>query len=151
MPPLALRRSAIAFLCLGIVVGACGGASRAAQDDIVVTPDGRRIVTQRAIERSGARTAWDALERTVPFFSFRDATRRGAARIEHRGRSGAAAAEQPLVFVDGAQLTDVSVLSGMPAADLLEIEVWSGLDGTTYYGTGAGKGVIRIRTKLAGT
>lgn len=142
---------ALLSVALAAAASTCGGGARAARDEIVVTPDGRRIVTQRAIERSGARTAWDALERTVPFFSFRDASRRGAARIEHRGRSGAAAAEQPLVFVDGAQLTDVSVLSSMAAADLLEIEVWSGLDATTYYGTGAGKGVIRIRTKLPGT
>jgi len=147
-----LRRPVFALLSLAqvVAVSTCGGASRAAQDGIEVTPDGRRIVSQRAIERSGARTAWDALERTVPFFSFRDASRRGPARIEHRGRSSVAVSEQPIVYVDGAQLTDVSVLSSIAAADVLEIEVWSGLDATTYYGTGSGKGVIRIRTKLAG-
>jgi TonB-dependent SusC/RagA subfamily outer membrane receptor len=39
----------------------------------------------------------------------------------------------------------------MPAADIEQIEVLTGIDATTYYGTGATKGVIRITTKVAGS
>jgi outer membrane receptor protein involved in Fe transport len=42
---------------------------------------------------------------------------------------------------------DFTVLGEMPAADLLDIEILSGIDATTYYGTNATKGVIRLRTK----
>jgi len=38
------------------------------------------------------------------------------------------------------------VLDGMPAGDIAAIVVLSGLDGTTYYGTNAGNGVVLIFT-----
>ncbi len=44
----------------------------------------------------------------------------------------------------------MAALGGMPAADLLDIEVLTGVDATTYYGTNATNGVIRIRTKVGG-
>lgn len=133
------------------LVGACGQTTNVARNDIFITPDGRRIITEKAIEQSGARTAWDALQRTVPFFSFNDGTRGRPARVDHRGRSSIVLRDQPLILVDGVQLTDFSVLGGMPASDVFEIEVLSGIDATTYYGTNATKGVIRIWTKLGST
>jgi len=112
------------------------------------TPEGRRVVDQQAIERSGARTAWEALQRTVPFFTFRTGARGRPTRVEHRGRSSIVLRDQPLILVDGVAVTDVTALGGMPAADLLDIEVLTGVDATTYYGTNASNGVIRIRTKV---
>jgi outer membrane cobalamin receptor len=112
------------------------------------TPDGRRVVDQEAIERSGARTAWEALQRTVPFFTFRTGARGRPTRVEHRGRSSIVLRDQPLILVDGVEVMDVTALGGMPAADLLDIEVLTGVDATTYYGTNASNGVIRIRTKV---
>jgi len=136
-------------LALGLVT-ACSHATASgpAAGDIIVTPEGRRIITEKAIERSGARTVWDALQRTVPFFTFRESSH-GPGRIEHRGRSSIILRDQPIIIVDGTELTDFSMLSGMPASDLFEIEVLSGIDATTFYGTGATKGVIRLWTKLA--
>lgn len=112
-----------------------------------MTPEGGRIITQVVITRSGARTAWDALQRTVPFYAFRENSRGGPSRIDHRGRSSIVLRDQPLVLVDGVELTDFSVLGVMPASDLFEIEVLSGIDATTRYGTNATKGVIRITTR----
>jgi outer membrane cobalamin receptor len=143
--------SLFAPVALAMVLAACSHAAQAAQDEVRLTPDGRRIVTQQAIEHSGARTVWDALQRTVPFYAFRDNSRGGPARVEHRGRSSILLRDQPMILVDGVQLTDFSVLGGMPASDLFEIEVLSGIDATTYYGTGASKGVIRIWTKTTST
>jgi outer membrane cobalamin receptor len=131
-----------------IVLAACGRHAPVVQDAVLLTPDGQRIITQRAIEQSGARTAWDALQRTVPFYVFREGGRGRPWRIDHRGRSTIARGGQPKVLVDGAELSDFSVLGGMPASDLFEIEVLTGIHGTTYYGTGATNGVIRIRTKI---
>ncbi|HYL57003.1 MAG TPA: hypothetical protein VEU73_15635 [Gemmatimonadales bacterium] len=54
------------------------------------------------------------------------------------------------VMVDGLTLTDFTVLARMPASDLLGIEVLSGMDATTYYGTNYPSGLIRIRTKTGG-
>ena len=112
--------------------------------------DGRRVISADAIERSGARTAWEALQRTVPFFTFNDNNRGGTSRIEHRGRSSIVLRDQPIILIDGVELNDFGSLISMPASDIAEIEVLSGIDATTYYGTGASKGVIRIRTHAGG-
>ena len=135
---------------LTLMVAACHRATQH-PDEVLITPEGHRIITQAAIERSGARTAWDALQRTVPFFVFRENSRGKPTRVEHRGRTSMVLRDQPLIIVDGIELTDFSVLGGMPASDLYEIEVLSGIDATTYYGTGATNGVIRIHTKLIPT
>ena len=109
--------------------------------------NGRRVVTAEAIEQTSASTAWEALQRTVPFFTFKDNNRGGASTIEHRGRSSIVLRDQPMILMDGIELNDFTTLTGMPAADIREIEVLTGIDATTYYGTGASKGVIRIWTK----
>ena len=139
-----------------VALGALVACSRAtssgpAAGDVLVTPEGRRIITEHAIERSGARTAWDALQRTVPFFTFNENSRGTAGRIEHRGRSSIVLRDQPMIIVDGTELNDFSVLAGMPATDVFEIEVLTAIEATTFYGTGATKGVIRIWTKGAST
>jgi len=129
----------------------CAGSTHQHANDILVTPEGRRIITLKAIERSGARTAWDALQRTVPFFSFNVTNTGAPARIQHRGRSSILLEDQPIIVVDGVELSDFSVLGGIPASDLFQIEVMSGIDATTYYGTNATKGVIRIWTRVGQT
>jgi outer membrane cobalamin receptor len=109
--------------------------------------DGRRVVTDDQIEQSGARTVWEALQRTVPFFTFKDNNRGGTSGIDHRGRSSIVLRDQPMILMDGVELNDFTTLMSAPAADIREIEVLTGIDATTYYGTGASKGVIRIWTK----
>src|SRR6266536_832486 len=69
-------------------------------------------------------------------------------RVEHRGRSSIVLRDQPLILVDEVEVSDFSLLGSMPASDVLEIEVLTGVDATTYYGTNATKGAIRIRTKV---
>ena len=66
---------------------------------------------------------------------------------ESRLRSSIVLRDQPLILVDGVELNDFTVLAGMPASDVFEIEVLTGIDATTYYGTNATKGAIRIWTK----
>jgi len=99
-------------------------------------------VDAAAIERSGAKTIWEALQRTVHFYIFHS-----NGRIEHRGRSSMVLPDQPVLELDGVTLVDFTPLFNMSAQDVEEIQVLSGIDGTTFYGTNAGAGVIRIRTK----
>ncbi|OLC68042.1 MAG: hypothetical protein AUH78_26835 [Gemmatimonadetes bacterium 13_1_40CM_4_69_8] len=143
-------RSSFASVPLALFLAACSHATQAGGDGGLVTPEGRRLVDERAIEQSGARTAWDALQRTVPFFSFRTNSRGRPTRVEHRGRSSIVLRDQPLILVDGIELQDFTALGDMPASDLLDIEVLTGVDATTYYGTNATNGAIRIRTKVGG-
>ena len=146
-----MLRAPACMMLASLMVIACRHGTRAAGEEVLVTPDGRRLITAAAIAHSGARTAWDALRRTVPFFTFRDNSQGRPAGIDHRGRSSIVLRDQPMIVLDNVEVKDYSLLADMPAADLLDIEVLSGIDATTYYGTNATKGVIRIRTKVHDT
>ena len=50
------RRFPLGPLALALVA-ACSHATTAGQGDVIVTPDGRRVITENAIERSGAPVA----------------------------------------------------------------------------------------------
>jgi len=127
------------FLLAGAV--ACAHARQGIGDGLG-NDHGPRVVTAEAIEKSGAQTVWDALSRTIPFYVFHS-----NGRIEHRGRTSLVLTDQPLLILDGVTLNDVTVLTGMPASSVWMIEVMDGIDATTYYGTNAGQGAIRIWTK----
>jgi outer membrane cobalamin receptor len=145
-----LRLSPLA-LAVALSLSACAHNTASTAHEHSDNSDGRRVVTADAIERTGARTAWEALQRTVPFFTFKENNGGGAGRIEHRGRSSVMLRDQPLIIMDGVELNDFTSLGVMPAGDIEQIEVLTGIDATTYYGTGATKGVIRITTKVAGS
>ncbi len=136
------RRSRFGSLPLLLALAFCRHGTAARESAASPTPDGRRVIDERAIEQSGARTAWEALQRTVPFFTFRTNSRGRPTRVEHRGRSSIVLRDQPLILVDGVEVIDVTSLGGMPASDLLDIEVLSGVDATTYYGTNASNGAV---------
>lgn len=78
-------------------------------------------------------------------------TRHGRpARIERRGNSSIYLDDQVQVFLDGLRIFAYQVLDDMPASDISRIEVLSGVDATTRYGTNAADGVILIYTRLVG-
>jgi len=105
------------------------------------------LITQAQIERSGARTAWDALKRLAPQFTFRENRNGQPGGLERRGRSSILLNDAPLVFVDGAELADFRSLNQIPASTLLSIEILNGIEGTSYYGSNAVSGVILFKTK----
>ena len=70
------------------------------------------------------------------------------AHVEQRGlRFGGGAEFVLLVVVDGVRLTSFRDLDRIPASTILSITVYTGIDGTTYYGTNASSGVVLIETK----
>jgi len=105
------------------------------------------VITQAQIERSGARTAWEALKRLAPQFTFRENRNGQPGSLERRGRSSILLSDAPLVFVDGAELADFRSLNQIPASTLLSIEILNGIEGTSYYGSNAVSGVILFKTK----
>jgi len=114
------------------------------------TPQGdatRILITQEMIERSHGQTAWEVLKREAPQLSYREKRNGQPAALERRGRSSFVLNDAPMVFVDGVRLADFRALEQLPAATLFSIEVLTGIEGTTYYGTDAVSGVILIHTK----
>ena len=108
---------------------------------------GVQVITAEQIARSGASTAWEVLKREAPTLTLRDTRGGRPASAGRRGRSSILLEDAPLVVLDGVRLTDFRALDGIPAATILTISVYNGIEGTTYYGTNAVSGVIVIQTK----
>ena len=111
-------------------------------------PDGSRarVVSAEDVERSGARTMWEAVKLNVKHAWFTETPRGEPERIRTRGASTIALFEDMRIFVDGTLITDLNVLNESPAGHIAQIRVLSGIDATTYYGTTSGDGVILIST-----
>jgi hypothetical protein len=107
------------------------------------------VITASAIARSHAKNAWEVLEHNA-HFTVAETVDGEPARIEsRRGRSSIllTSSSTPLIYLDGAQLFDLRVLREITAGSIESIHLLNGIEGTTYYGTNAGAGVILIQTK----
>jgi outer membrane cobalamin receptor len=138
-------RSRLPVFCGLVFIGAC--AHMHGTHDTVPSSGDRILITQEQIARSGASNAWEALKRNAPQLTYRENRQGQPSVLERRGRSSLLLNDAPLLFVDGVQMPDFKNLQSIPAAQLASIEILDGVDGTTYYGTGAEGGVILIRTK----
>ena len=130
-----------ALLLSGALVGG-GPRAGAAQGN---APSAGRVITAEAIARSGAKTAWDAVRFTVPNVQLRE-VRGEPARIQRRGRASLYQDDQVRVILDHLPIDDLQVLKQIAAADILTIEILTGLDATTQYGAASTSGAIVITT-----
>jgi len=128
---------------IGLVTAGCGGARAGIED--TNAPSGARLITAEAIAKSGAKTAWDAVRFTVPNVQLRE-VRGEPARIQRRGRASLYQDDQVRVILDHVPIDDLRVLKQIAAADILTIEILTGLDATTHYGATSTSGVIVITT-----
>ncbi len=99
------------------------------------------------IERSGGQTAWEVLKREAPQLAYREKRNGQPTGLERRGRSSFVLNDAPMLFVDGVRMVDFRSLEQIAASTLFSIEILTGIEGTTYYGTDAVGGVILVRTK----
>ncbi len=130
-------------LLLGAVLG-CGPAIASTSSTL---PAGMFLITADQIERSGAQTAWQVLQRQAPMLSMREDQYGRPASMGRRGRSSFLLDEAPMILLDGVRLGDFRALDSIDAHSILAIFVYNGVEGTTYYGTDAVSGVILIKTK----
>jgi outer membrane receptor for ferrienterochelin and colicin len=87
------------------------------------------------------------MQQTVKYIIFDETSRGQPDRIRRRGASSLLLFEDMPVFLDDIRIIDILDLDKIPAAQIARIRVLNGIDATTYYGTGAGDGVILIYTK----
>ena len=143
----------LAPIALFLVVG-CGtgqssfqeGAARPTKAEAEETKG--EMFSAEDIAKTGATTAWEACARLVKYAVFTQTSRGEPDRIRRRGASSINLYEDMLVLVDGIRILDVRSLGDIPAGVISQIQVLSGLDGTTQYGSGAGDGVILISTRV---
>src|SRR5256714_4976036 len=102
------------------------------------------------IARSRGQTAWEVLKKEAPQLTYGERRDGRPTKLERRGAASFVLNDAPLIFVDGVQVLDMQRLQTLPASTLHRIEILNGLDGTTYYGSNAVRGVIVITTKNGG-
>jgi outer membrane cobalamin receptor len=140
------RRFAVVPLVASLLLAAsCHPSKPSPQGDA-----DRIVITQEMIARSGGQTAWEVLRREVPQLAFGENRNGQATGMTRRGRSSIMLNDSPMVIIDGARNQDLKQLQSIPASALMRIEVLTGIEGTTYYGTDAVGGVIIIKTKTGG-
>ncbi len=132
------------LVLVAVALAACG---RTPEPTLQPSPSAGQLITAVDIEESGAQTAWDALRLTVRHITFRENNRLQPVKMTRRGTSSILLNDEPRIILDNIRLADYSVLDQMAAANISTIQVLTGLDATTYYGTSAMSGVIIIRTK----
>ncbi|HEX2187389.1 MAG TPA: Plug domain-containing protein [Longimicrobiaceae bacterium] len=131
-------------LLLGGFLAACTLAPLSTPADGPVA--GGRVVTAEQIRESGARTAWQALERQPGLLRTGTA---GGGRVTARGSRavpGTLAAREPLLVLDGARMADMGILRDVPAESVQSIRVLGAIEGTALHGAAGGNGVVEVRT-----
>ena len=139
------RRSAV---CVVVSLVWALGCSHATSRRASPGPStGGRLITAEQIERSGSKNAWEVLKHEAPMLTLEEDRNGNPVRIHWHGRSSIYLEDAPVVVLDGVPAADWKVLGQIPAGQIRTINIMSGIEGTTYYGTNAASGVIEIHTK----
>ena len=139
-------RAAAAVAAAALLVTACAIRPRPTVPDA----GAGTVITADEIAAAQATTMWEALQRTVRYADFGESSTGSPVRVHRRGFSSISLIEDMPIYIDRVQVRDLGILDALPAADIERIQVLSGVDATTYYGTNAGDGVILIRTRRGG-
>ena len=123
----------------------CGPAVQ--RDTNSGAPPGTFTITAEQIEKSGARTAWQALKQHAPMLQTNEDRNGRPASLGRRGRASLYLNDSPAVLLDGIRIPDFRTLEDIDAQSILVIYIYDGIEGTTYYGTNSVSGVILIKTK----
>lgn len=123
-PP--MRRPALPpVFALIILLGACAGGGGGA-----APRSGSDVISLEELETVETFSAYDAVSRFRPQWL--------RSRVP---------GQDPVVFMDGAQLGGLEVLRTIRVSTLAEIRYRNGRDATTRYGTGFGGGTIEMRSR----
>jgi outer membrane cobalamin receptor len=123
----------------------CGPA--VSQDGANAATPGAFLITAEQIEKSGAHSAWQVLRERAPMLTLREDRNGRPASMGRRGRSSFLLDEAPMIMLDGARVPDFHALESIDAGSIFTILIYTGVEGTTYYGTNAASGVVVIKTK----
>jgi hypothetical protein len=113
--------------------------------------DGSRWLTPDLIAHASSTNAWDLLRECNTGYRLVESANGNAVKLTtRRGRSSflLADADRIVVVVDGMRINDARYLRQIPTSTVLTIQMLSGIDGTTYFGTNAGAGVILVTTRI---
>jgi outer membrane cobalamin receptor len=136
-----VRRAAL--MCAVLAGVAC---ARASERTVHSDREPGRVITREQISRSGAVDAWQALRHFATFLEIKENRRGDGGRVYQRGRGSFLLSSELMLIVDEIQVADFQYLKQIPAETVDYIRVLGGAEGTAQYGTGAGNGVVVVRT-----
>ena len=134
-------------LPVSLLVATLGCGHAAKQTSPNQTAPGTFLITAEQIDKSGAHNVWQVLKHNAPMLTLREDSNGRPARMGRRGQSSFLLDEAPMVMLDGVRVPDFHALESMDAQSVFSILIYDGVEGTTYYGTGAASGVIVITSK----
>ncbi|MEM7414823.1 MAG: TonB-dependent receptor plug domain-containing protein [Gemmatimonadota bacterium] len=138
-----VRRLGAALLISSALSG-CATAPGA--DGSTPNPREGQILTREHIARSGARDAWEAIQRGGTRLNIQYTREGSPARVTHRGVDSFQIDSQVLLVVDGAHMGSLSRLREIRAENVDYIQVLPARVGVVKYGTAGGNGVVVVRT-----
>ncbi len=142
------RGTMVALTGITLLTTGCALRPATGAGDGDLSPRGR-VIEAAEIEASSARTAWDALHLLGAYLRIDEDENSQPSRISSRGRSSMLLRSEPQVILDGVRLVEYEVLHGMSAHLLERIQLLSGPEATTRFGTNSGHGVILISTRTS--
>ena len=137
-------RHLASLLAISMSVGACATAPGA--DGATPNPREGQILTRDQIARSGARDAWEAIQRGGTKLNIQYTREGSPARVTHRGVDSFEINAQVLLVVDGAHMGSLARLREIRAENVDYIQVLPARVGVVKYGTAGGNGVVVVRT-----
>lgn len=134
-------------------LGACasGGSSKApAPSSAAAAPNTVRrgsanLITQAEIESAQLETIYDVIERLRPNM-MRTRGQMGRVAGAAEGQSGAGMSTIK-VYLNGTGIGDISMLRGIQASSVKQVQFLSASDATTRFGTGNDAGAILVTSK----
>lgn len=97
-----------------------------------------QLISEEEIERSGAVTAYDAVQKLrANFLTYRGETSFDKSKSQ----------PYPTIYVDGQEFGPLSSLRSIPASEVAVIRLYRSWEATTKFGTGHTGGVIEVTTR----
>lgn len=143
-----MRHHALGVFALVTLTAACASVEPVEHSGSVSELEpGGVVMTRAEIRASGANSALEAVERSRSHLSF-VRTRAGTpVRMTHRGNGSFLLSPEVLLVVDGTRVQHpAQMLQSIPAPSILYIQILSGREASTRFGSQAGNGVILVRT-----
>lgn len=106
---------------------------------------GVQLILPDEIAASGAQTAWEVVRR-LSHMTTLSTTSGEPSRMYRRGRSSIVIRETPVVVIDGAQATDIAILSTIRADQIAWMRVLTGAASSTQFGAQGGAGAVIVAT-----
>lgn len=140
-----MRARYTALILCGVLASGCSTARSGERPD--GTMAGATVLTRAEIERSGARDALEALERSGHHITIQRTGEGKRPRITNRGVGSFNLSSELAVAVDGIIVNDpVGALRQISAASIVRIQIISGSEAMPMFGASGGNGVIVVTT-----